>query len=438
MSPLGPSSPGAALPPGTLLGAFEILSVLGRGGMGAVYRARNRVTGDVRALKLILPELAANPEFVERFIREIRLAMAVEHPNMVRVFEPGMDGERMFLPMELLVGESLAERLHREPFLPVDTAIGLLQTVGSALMSLHAKGILHRDVKPSNVFLAQEGRLIVPKLLDLGAGKQVGMTDEATATGGMIGSPHYMAPEQASGRKDLDPRADQYALGVVAYQLFTGALPYENDDTGHVLSKLLSGAPFQTPRQRRPDISEGVEVAVLKAMSRAREDRFPSVVAFVSTLAIRSYAPPPLPPEMGPAGEGSGTMNAAVVSPPVASGSRARIWAAVTGVFLLGLLLTVAILKLVASTSAGPSAASSTPIPPATAPSTLPSSTAPQEPVAVPPATAAAADAPPDAATPSGATAAPYRAPPKTPRGPGRPGMSAKEPCKATIGAPCL
>ena len=118
------------LPPGTLIGAFEILAPLGRGGMGAVYQARNRITGDVRALKLILPELAASAEFVDRFVREIRLAMAVEHPNLVRVFEPGMDGELIFLPMELLQGEPLGARIHRDRVVTVEAAIALVQSIG--------------------------------------------------------------------------------------------------------------------------------------------------------------------------------------------------------------------------------------------------------------------------------------------------------------------
>ena len=246
--------------------------------MGAVYRVRNRVTGDPRALKLILPELAASPEFVDRFLREIRLAMAVEHPNLVRVFEPGMDGARVFLPMELLEGESLAARLQRERTLPVGDAVVILHAVGLALAALHARNIVHRDVKPSNIFLAKEGGRVVPKLLDLGAGKQVGVRDEATVTGHTIGSPHYMAPEQAAGRRDLDARADQYSLAVVAYEVLTGSRPYENDETEHVLAKLISAAPFKRPCELRPDIPREVEGAILRSMSRDRDARFPTVM----------------------------------------------------------------------------------------------------------------------------------------------------------------
>ncbi len=337
----------AALPEGTLLGAFEVISGIGRGGMGAVYRVRNRVTGDLRALKLILPELAANPEFVERFLREIRLAMAVEHPNLVRVFEPGMDGTRVFLPMELLEGESLATRLRREHRLPAKEAIGLLDAVGSALSALHARGIVHRDVKPSNIFLAKEGEVLIPKLLDLGAGKQVGAGGEATTTGATIGSPHYMAPEQAVGRRDLDARVDQYSLAVVAYEMLTGARPYENDEAGHALAKLISAAPFRTPRELQPDIPREVEAAVVRAMSRARDARFPTVMDFVGALthpspdaALPSTNPTRAMPRRSVRPGGSeeprpAPVEAAAVPSQTAGDSRTLVWVGVAAAVLL-------------------------------------------------------------------------------------------------------
>ncbi len=272
------------LPPGTILGAFEIVSTLGRGGMGAVYAAKNRITGDVRAVKVILPELVARPEFTTRFVREIRMAMAVDHPHLVRVFEPAMHGDIIFLPMELLQGESLAVFPRRQRSVSIEATNNLVQSIGSAIAALHAKGILHRDVKPSNVFLAQDHGTVVPKLLDLGAGKDVEGTEESTSTGLAIGSPHYMAPEQASGRRDLDGRVDQYALATLAYQLMTGARPYENDDTGHVLAKVLSGAPFLSPRQIVSTIPPNLEAVILKAMARSRDDRYASMPEFLTAL----------------------------------------------------------------------------------------------------------------------------------------------------------
>jgi serine/threonine-protein kinase len=377
--------------------------------------------------------------------------------------------------MELLAGESLSAYLKREGFLQVDSAIGLLQAVGSALSALHARGILHRDVKPSNVFLALEGSGYTPKLLDLGAGKEVGGSDEATATGAAIGSPHYMAPEQASGRRDLDARVDQYAFAVLAYQLFTGARPYENDDTGHVLAKVLCGAAYRLPRELRPEIPVSVEAAVLRAMSREREQRFASIDEFLRALVDRSAsaeAPPsralegtrvaPLAarvagtPDVAPSNEASGTMGASALSRPPASGSHARLWvglAAAAVVLALGggtVLVRSSPSATTVPRDAPPPALAERPAEPAAAPT--PSQAVPPPPAAaplpVPPATATpvvvpAVSAAPPARTPVlpmpvvGDTPAPRAPRPVRPKA-AAPAAAAEEPCHATPGSPCL
>jgi len=464
--------PANGLPPGTLLGAFEIVSLLGRGGMGAVYGAKNRVTGDARAVKVILPELAARPDFVARFVREIRLAMAVDHPNLVRVFEPGMDGDQIFLPMELLLGESLGMVLRRQRSMPIGEASALLQAIGSALAALHARGILHRDVKPSNIFLARDEGRVVPKLLDLGAGKEVEATEEATATGLAVGSPHYMAPEQAAGQRDLDARVDQYALGVLAYQLVTGARPYENDDTGHVLAKVLSGAPYKRPREVLGSIPAALEGVILRAMSRNRDDRFPSMEAFLSAFesgAVESLpstrrdpvvdatrAAPLAPPAVAPwpaapppqATEPSGTMQARVVPQAPATQTNPIVVGVVSAIAVFIVVGTVVGLRSTRSTREAPVVqevqASPPPVavpvptptvpavpsplpPPVTAPSTLPAETAP--PVPTPAPVAPSASAPPEArpaSTHSGRSR------------PATPSTTAAEPCHPTPGSPCL
>jgi serine/threonine-protein kinase len=462
------------LAPGTLLGAFEILGMIGRGGMGAVYHARNRITGDERAIKLMLPELARESAFVERFVREIRLAMAVDHPNLVRVFEPGMDGDRIFLPMELLVGEPLSEQLKRDLVVPPDEALVVIEAVGSALGALHAKGILHRDVKPSNVFLTSGANgALVPKLLDLGAGKEVEGTEEATATGLAVGSPHYMAPEQASGRKDLDASVDQYALGVLAYQLLTGARPYENDDTGHVLAKVLSGAPFKTPRQLRDGISGQLEAVVLRAMSRRREDRFRDVDEFVR--AARGAWPGAAPveenahflPQPAPVTqERSGTMQVSTVSVEEPTNTKPAVLGVLVGLAVVAVAGGVWFAGRPATSTAGASDSnvatlfstpSSTP-PPGTSPSPSPPrataspaasawTTVPTPPtvaidqlVPAQPAVASASSAPPPPVAPAAhaVTAPPGRPGHTTPPRPAAPKDPGDEPCHPTPGAPCL
>jgi serine/threonine protein kinase len=475
--------PIASLPPGTLLGAFEIVSSLGQGGMGAVYHVRNRITGDARALKVILPALAADPEFVSRFIREIRLAMAVDHPNLVRVFEPGMDGEQIFLPMELLLGESLGALLRRQHSMSIEAANGLLQAIGSALAALHAKGILHRDVKPSNIFLAQDAAraITVPKLLDLGAGREVETSEEVTATGLAVGSPHYMAPEQAAGRKDLDARVDQYALGVLAYQLLTGARPYENDDTGHVLAKVLSGAPYRRPREVLASLPAALESVIMRAMSRTREERFPNVEAFLGALqascvggappqadfADRTLTAPTRPPGVSqsatpplPTNEPSGTMQARVVSQaapaPRTSPVIVSVVSALAVFVLVGTVVGIQRAREPANQTAAAGVMTTTPS--ATPPSPSAASPSPTAPAdaqtsqgAAPPTTAAASPgpgpAPPSApirAQPPRPTATPPLEPRTAPPRPPRPKLPAAapndtvEPCHATPGSPCL
>jgi len=435
------------LPVGTFLGAFEVLSLVGHGGMGAVYCVRNRITGDLRALKLMLPELAANRQFVDRFVREIRLAMAVEHPNLVRVFEPGMDGDQIFLPMELLQGEPLSARLRRGGTVPVTDAVALLQAIGGAIEALHERGILHRDIKPSNVFLAVDGGCMIPKLLDLGAGKEVGATEEATATGFAIGSPHYMAPEQAAGRKDIDARVDQYGLAVVGYQLLTGARPYENDDTGHVLAKLLAGVAYKKPSELRRGIPPEVEDVILKAMSRGRDDRFPSVADFVAALGAERVDPlaldesstrfaPLLAPVPFIAGnERTGTTAASVRAQDVRTRGHAWFGAAAALVIFgaAGLFMTLhgrsthapsdttaggasqASPSSAASASSSSSAASPRPAPPTS--------------IAEPPREAARVTPPSMASAPTSRSTRPQKPTPAEP---------AVEPCHPTAGSPCL
>jgi serine/threonine-protein kinase len=276
------------LAPGTILGAYEIISFIAAGGMGSVYRARNRILGDLRALKVILPSLSSNPEFVQRFVREAQLASRITHPNVVKVLEPAMDGQTMFLPMELLEGESLQQLAKREAPLHPTVAIDLVVPVCAGLQAIHDAGIIHRDIKPSNVFLAKDPQgNVVPKIIDLGAARDID-AGEHTSTGAVIGSAHYMPIEQAAGRKDIDLRVDVYAVGVILYLLLTRKRPYENDETGLAMAKILQGAPFPKPRELAPWLPVELEQVVLQTMARDREQRPPSAMAVAELLtAVR-------------------------------------------------------------------------------------------------------------------------------------------------------
>lgn len=273
------------LAPGTILGGYEIVSFIAAGGMGSVYRARNRILGDLRAIKVILPSLSANPEFVQRFVREAQLAARIQHPNVVKMLEPAMDGATMFLPMELLEGESLQDLARRETPLHPQVAIDLMIPVCAGVHAVHQAGIIHRDVKPANVFLAKDAQgNVVPKLIDLGAARDID-SGEQTNTGAVIGSAHYMPIEQAAGRKDIDLRVDVYALGVMLYLLLTRKRPYENDETGVAMAKVLQGASYARPREIAPWIPEQLEQIVLSAMARDREQRPSSAMAVAEMLA---------------------------------------------------------------------------------------------------------------------------------------------------------
>jgi hypothetical protein len=198
--------------------------VIGRGGMGVVLRGKHRSLDREVAVKVLSNELAGDPEFVERFMREARLSAKVHHPNVVTVHDAGTDQNgRPYLVMELLIGESLRERMRRERIPPEDArqiAIGVLR----ALSAAHRQGIFHRDVKPGNIFLTSDGQV---KLMDFGIATALSET-RLTSTGGFVGTAEYMAPEQVQGKK-VDGRADLYALGIVYMEMLSGRVPFSGD-----------------------------------------------------------------------------------------------------------------------------------------------------------------------------------------------------------------
>jgi serine/threonine-protein kinase len=370
--------------------------------------------------------------------------------------------------MELLEGETLAARLRHEPLMSIPAAVAVVYSTGAAIAALHAKGIVHRDVKPSNIVLVRRDGHTFPKLLDLGAGKEVGAIEDVTAAGMIIGSPHYMAPEQASGRKDLDARVDQYALAVVAYQALTGSRPFENDDTGHVLAKVLAGVSCRPPRELRPEVPAELEAVILKAMSRAREDRYPSVEGFVmelrrtlddaravaaSLLSTRELvAPLTVTPGAGgriEAHEKTGPM--AVVAKPDASRSGALPLVALA--MVVAVVLAVVVVKfglgdarpVVAAPPPRPSLTARPP-PPSPVASTAPMVAADPSAVAAPVATPGAASSgnPVASSAPSSSSMElPANAPHDRPTPAPRPRPSVRPspgetPCRPTPGSPCL
>ena len=214
---------GVDLEPGTVLaGRYEILTVLGTGGMGAVYRAQDRELDREVALKVIRPELARNAAIVDRFKQEIRLSHKVTHRNVVRMYDLSEDLGMRFVTMEMVAGRDLRSVIEEHGKLPADEAVDILQQICNALEAAHSQGILHRDLKPQNVMREDAGRVVV---MDFGLARTI-EGDGMTQSGALVGTMEYMSPEQALG-KELDQRSDIFAVGLIGYEMLTGVMPFK-------------------------------------------------------------------------------------------------------------------------------------------------------------------------------------------------------------------
>ncbi|MCX6900052.1 MAG: SUMF1/EgtB/PvdO family nonheme iron enzyme [Verrucomicrobia bacterium] len=227
---------------GQTFAGYEVLSKLGEGGMGAVYKARQPMLNRLVALKVMSSHLGADPSFVARFVREASAAANLNHPNMVQVYTAGEADGVHFIAMEFVEGESLQKRLHRLGRIEPREAVAITVYVAQALQYAWNKAhLIHRDIKPDNVFLSNSGEV---KVGDLGLAKSVGgETTELTQTGTAMGSPHYISPEQATGLKDVDFRTDIYSLGCTLYHMLTGKTPYSGDSSMAVMMKHVNDPP---------------------------------------------------------------------------------------------------------------------------------------------------------------------------------------------------
>jgi eukaryotic-like serine/threonine-protein kinase len=261
---------------------YEILGLVGVGGMGSVYRARDRELSEVVALKMLRRDLVDMPGMLERFRLEVKLARRVTHRNVARVFDIGDHQGEKFLTMEFIDGESLATALAREGRFDVPRALSVASVICEALASAHAAGVVHRDLKPDNVLLAKDGRVVVT---DFGIARALIDADVVQTMGGLVGTPAYMAPEQAEGQRDIDARADIYALGALLYELFTGQRAWTGETAFAVVAARLTKPP-PDPWLKRPDLPRACADLVLRCMARRREDRFATIEQMAAELSL--------------------------------------------------------------------------------------------------------------------------------------------------------
>jgi eukaryotic-like serine/threonine-protein kinase len=266
------------------IGQYDELSKIAEGGMGTVYRARHRDTGEVVAVKIVPAHLLKNPVYLKRFEQEYAAARALEHPNIVKALEFGKEGELPYLVMEYVEGESLGQRLDRIHHLSEREAIGIIGQAAQGLHKAHKAGLIHRDVKPDNLLITKDGQV---KLTDLGLVKELETDLNLTRTGRGLGTPHFMAPEQFRNAKNADIRCDIYSLAATLYHMVTGELPFKSMSPLDAWMKKIHNE-LAPPRQLMPDLSERVDWAIRRSMSSDPNQRAATCREFVEDLTGQS------------------------------------------------------------------------------------------------------------------------------------------------------
>jgi serine/threonine-protein kinase len=269
--------------------AYSLEGEIGRGGMGVVYRARDERLQRRVAIKVLPPELAFSSEIRARFTREAQTAARLSHPHIVPIHDVGEGQGIVYFVMGLIEGESLAARIKRRGRVPAEETRRIIRETADALSAAHAVSVIHRDIKPDNILLeGTRGRVVVT---DFGIAKALSATSGATLTsaGMAIGTPAYMSPEQAAGEREIDGRSDLYSLGIVAYQMLAGELPFNAPTVAGILMKQITEtAPLL--HERYPDVPEDLSLAVARCLEKDPENRWPSADALRRSLESRSVA----------------------------------------------------------------------------------------------------------------------------------------------------
>jgi len=264
---------------GAKVGLYEIVEQLGRGGMATVFKARHTVLERDAALKFLDLAFLEDPEFVKRFRHEARVIAGLDHPNIVPVFDFSEHQGLPYLVMKFVEGETLKARLGRGRLTVTESAV-MIHSIGGGLSYAHAQGVLHRDVKPSNVLLGRDGSIY---LADFGLARIAASAQSTLSREFMIGTPQYISPEQARSEPNLDARTDIYSLGILIYELLVGQVPFDADTPISIIHDHLQTPPPR-PSAKAPGISEDLDRAILRALAKDKKDRFASVDEMVNAV----------------------------------------------------------------------------------------------------------------------------------------------------------
>ena len=262
---------------GENIGPYRILEQLGHGGMATVFKAYHAALDRYVAIKALHPAFTVEQNFLERFQREARVVAKLEHPNIVPVYDFSEHEGRPYLVMKFIEGETLKARLSRGPLDKAELN-KIVESVGAALAYAHQQGVLHRDIKPSNVLLTNDGRVY---LADFGLARMAAAGESTISSDVLLGTPQYISPEQALGKRDLDNGTDIYSFGVLLYELLVGRVPYNADTPYSVIHDHIY-TPLPMPRSIRLEITEAAERMLLKAMAKERGDRFPDIESLLA------------------------------------------------------------------------------------------------------------------------------------------------------------
>jgi serine/threonine protein kinase len=361
---------------GLVAGKYEVVRLIGRGGMGSVWEGRHVSLGTRVAIKFIDKQHAESEEARSRFVNEARAAATIETKHAIRIFDHGMTEEgRPYIVMEMLVGEALDTRIERLGQISLQETARVLAQVCRALQRAHFAGIIHRDLKPENIFLvhASDDDDETAKVLDFGIAKIMGPPGtgltSSTKTGAVLGTPCYMSPEQARGLKNLDYRSDLWSLGVIAYRCVTGRLPFEGESVGDLLVKICTSPP-PLPSSTVPELPSSFDAWFFRALAREPADRFASASELGEALAmtagvsvrrgpasgslLRSIDPMVAAPSATPQPSSPGVTSAGglAASPVPAKASRGRLFVALAAVLVGASIGAAAVVKLAAPTRA--------------------------------------------------------------------------------------